>query len=78
MVVNPPQTPSPSKSAPVERASLEALVLGVTEQEVIEKVGPPKMKLAGGAGQKWTYQLTTGQSAKLEFADGKLARVDLP
>lgn len=74
--VNPPKVPS--KSAPVERASLEALPLGITEDEVLEAVGLPKMKLAGGAGAKWTYKLTTGQSAKLEFADGKLTRVDLP
>ena len=76
MTVNPPKVPS--KSAPIERASLEALPLGVTEDEVLEAVGLPKMKLAGSAGAKWTYNLTTGQSAKLEFADGKLTRVDLP
>jgi hypothetical protein len=76
MTVNPAKVPS--KSAPVERASIEALQLGVSEDEVLETIGLPKMKLAGGAGVKWTYKLTTGESAKLEFAGGKLARLGLP
>lgn len=70
--------PKPSGSVPAERTSLEALELGATAEAVIEEFGRPTMKLAGGAVETWTYKLTTGESAKLEFAGGKLARVNLP
>ena len=70
--------PVPSKSSPVDPAALAALPLGSTDDEVIDAVGLPRMKLAGGTGEKWTYKLTNGKSAKLQFNDGKLAGMDLP
>lgn len=68
------------------RADFERTVLGKTQAEVRQTIGPPSVETANGAGTEWKYfSFTTDpftgrvdSVAVVVFADGKAARVDYP
>ncbi|MGH9720766.1 MAG: hypothetical protein ACRD8O_11185 [Bryobacteraceae bacterium] len=69
-------TPAPPPPSPIADERLKEIAAGTTRDEVVEKLGQPFMKMSGGV-EFLTYKLESGKSARLEFENGKLARVQI-
>lgn len=61
---------------PISLELLRSVAIGASRAEVIQKLGPPRMKLTGDV-EYYTYVLESGNSAQVELDNGKLARVDI-
>ena len=70
--------PRPAAQAePIAAETVRQVTAGMSTDEVVSLLGQPKWRLAGSS-EKWTYSLTSGGSAKLMFAGGKVASVVFP
>ena len=67
----------PAQAEPIEADKVRQVAVGTSTDEVISILGQPKWRIAGSA-ERWTYSLTSGGSAKIEFAAGKVTSVVLP
>ena len=67
----------PRKAEPVEADKVRQVAVGASTDEVIALLGQPKFRIAGSS-ESWTYSLTEGGSAKLQFEFGKVTSVFLP
>lgn len=75
------------RQAVLPRVEFERLVVGKTEDEVREALGPPGSQTARGDTVEWTYQNRTtdptsggrnDRAAVIRFADGRAERVSYP
>jgi len=66
--------PDPPAPPPVADEFVQGLRPGTPLAAVVEKLGEPHMKISGET-PCYTYRLVSGDTAELEFDDGKLQRV---
>jgi hypothetical protein len=67
------QAPAPPRT-PIAEERVRAIPIGATPDEVMQKLGEPYMKISGSV-EYFTYLLTSKNTAKLEFLNGKLTQL---
>ena len=74
-VPTPPRPPA--QTEPIEADQVRQVTVGTSTDDVVSMLGQPKWRLAGST-ERWTYSLTSGESAKLVFEGDKVTSVVVP
>ena len=61
-------------AAPITDERAKSIPLGSLRADVLEKLGEPYVRISGDA-ERFTYRLTSGKLARLDFENGKLVQI---
>ena len=73
-VTQPTKKSAKRQSAPLAEELVNSIPLGSTRTDVVGQLGEPYMKISGDT-ERLTYRLTSGNLARLDFDNGKLAQI---